>query len=180
MSLNLESKKAVVAAASIALNTAETIVIAAYAGVTVAKMTTIRAEARKAGVYLHVLKNTLARIAVAETKFAPLAEHMSGQLVYSISDDPVAAAKIIGDFAKANDKVKIVAGMYNEKMLDAVGVKHLAAIPSRNELLAMVMGTIQQVPAGFVRVVAAIRDKKASVTLAQDHPATQDHPVDLA
>ena len=160
MSLNLESKKAVVAQVAEALSSAETIVIAQYSGVTVAKMTTIRAEARKAGVYLHVLKNTLAKKAVADTKFAPLADLMVGQLVYSVSDDPVAAAKIISDFAKANDKVKIIAGMYNEKMLDVDGVKQLANIPSRNELLAMVLGVMQQIPAGFVRLVAAIKDKK--------------------
>ena len=132
MSLNLQNKKAVVAQVSETLSTAQTIVIAEYAGVTVESMTAIRAQARKANVFLHVVKNTLARI----------------------------ATKIISDFTKANDKVKIVAGMYNEQMLDVAGVKQLASIPSRDELLAMAMGVMQQVPAGFVRVVAALRDKK--------------------
>ncbi|MBP7781960.1 MAG: 50S ribosomal protein L10 [Burkholderiales bacterium] len=160
MSLNLQNKKAVVAQVSETLSTAQTIVIAEYAGVTVESMTVIRAQARKANVFLHVVKNTLARIATEGTKFAPLADQMVGQLIYAVSDDPIAAAKIISDFVKANSKVKIVAGMYNDQMLDAAGVKQLAAMPSRDELLAMAMGVMQQVPAGFVRVVAALRDKK--------------------
>ncbi|RTK98666.1 MAG: 50S ribosomal protein L10 [Proteobacteria bacterium] len=160
MSLNLESKKVVVAQVSETISAAQTIVIAEYAGVTVEAMTAIRKEARAKGVYLHVIKNTLARKAVEGTKFAPLAEQMSGQLIYSVSEDPVAAAKIISDFAKANAKVNIVAGMYNEQLLDVAGVKQLASIPSRDELLAMVMGVMQQIPASFVRAVAALKDKK--------------------
>ncbi len=160
MSLNIESKKAVVAEVAEALKSAQTLVVAKYAGVTVAKMTAIRKEARNSNVYLHVVKNTLVRKAVEGTKFAPLADQMSGPLVYSVSEDPVAAAKIINEFAKENQAVKIVAGMYNEKLLDVAGVKQLASIPSRNELLAMVMGVMQQIPAGFVRCLAAIKDKK--------------------
>jgi len=160
LSLNLESKKAVVAEVSETLKTAQTVVIAAYQGVTVDKMTAIRANARKAGVYLHVLKNTLARIAVEGTKFAPLADKMSGPLVYAVSTDPIAAAKVINDFAKDNEAVKIVAGMYNEQLLDVSGVKHLASIPSREELLSLIMGVMQQIPAGFVRCVAAIKEQK--------------------
>lgn len=158
--MNLESKKVVVAQVSETISAAQTIVIAEYAGVTVEAMTAIRKEARAKGVYLHVIKNTLARKAVEGTKFAPLAEQMSGQLIYSVSEDPVAAAKIISDFAKANAKVNIVAGMYNEQLLDVAGVKQLASIPSRDELLAMVMGVMQQIPASFVRAVAALKDKK--------------------
>mgnify|MGYP001806379569 CR=1 FL=1 len=160
MSLNLESKKAVVAEVAETLTNAQTVVIAEYAGVTVETMTSIRAQARQAGVFLHVVKNTLARKAVEGTKFAPLAEKMTGQLIYSISDDPIAAAKIISEFSKANGKVNIIAGMYNEKLLDVAGVKQLASIPSRDELLAMVMGVMQQIPASFVRLVAALKDKK--------------------
>ena len=160
MSLNLESKKAVVQSVIETLKDAQTIVIAQYQGVTVDKMTTVRREARKANVYLHVLKNTLARKAVVGTSFEVLAEQMSGPLVYAVSADPVAAAKVMADFAKANEKVKIVAGMFNDKLLNEAGVKQLAATPSRDELLAMMMGVMQQIPAGFVRVVAAIRDQK--------------------
>lgn len=160
MSLNLESKKAVVADVIKVLKDAQTVVVAQYQGVTVDNMTLVRREARKAGVYLHVLKNTLARKAVAGSVFEPLAEKMSGPLVYAISADPVAAAKVIQDFAKANDAVKVVAGMYNDKLLDVAGVKQLASIPSRDELLSMLLGVMQQVPASFARVVAAIRDQK--------------------
>ena len=77
-----------------------------------------------------------------------------------MSKDPVAAAKIINDFAKENDAVKIVAGMFNDKLLSVAEVKQLASTPSRDELLSMVMGVMMQVPASFVRVVAAIRDQK--------------------
>ncbi len=162
MSLSLDSKKAIVAEVSNVLTNAQTVVIAQYQGVAVASMTTVRASARKSKVYLHVLKNTLARRAVTGTKFAPLSEKMTGQLVYSISDDPIAAAKVIHQFAKENGAVKIIAGMYNEQLLDETAVKTLASIPSRDELLAMVMSAIQQVPAKFVRCLAAIRDQKAA------------------
>ncbi len=160
MGLNLEIKQAVVADVAKALKSAQTVVIAQYQGVTVDKLTTVRKEARNAGVYLHVLKNTLARKAVAGTVFEPLAEKMTGPLIYSASEDPIAAAKIVHDFAKGNDKVKIIAGMFNEKLLDEAAVKQLASTPSRNELLSMVLGTMMQIPASFVRVVAAIRDQK--------------------
>lgn len=160
MSLNRESKQAVVASVADTLNTAQTVVIAEYQGVSVAQMTELRSNARKANVSLRVLKNTLARIAVKDTKFAPLADKMSGQLVYAMSDDAIAAAKIVNEFAKSNDVLKIVAGQYNEQLLDVAAVKKLASIPGRNELLAQVMGVMQQVPASFVRAVAAIRDQK--------------------
>lgn len=160
MSLNLENKKVVVAQISEILKPAQTIVIAEYAGVTVSAMTSIRKQAREANVYLHVVKNTLASLAVADTKFSPLAKQMTGQLIYSISEDPIAAAKIINEFAKANDKVKIRAGMYNDKLLDVNGVKQLAQIPSRNELLSMVMGVMKEIPTSFVRCVAAIQAKQ--------------------
>lgn len=160
MSLNRESKQAVVQSVVETLKDAQTMVIAQYQGVTVESMTAIRKEARKSDVYLHVLKNTLARISVKGTKFEPLAEQMTGPLVYAVSSDPIAAAKIVAKFAKENDKVKVIAGMFNESLLDEAQVKQLAATPSREELLAMMLGVMQQIPAGFVRAVAAIRDQK--------------------
>lgn len=160
MSLNLESKKTVVANVASTLKSAQTVVLAEYQGVTVSQMTVLRANARKSNVYLHVVKNTLARIAVQDTQFASLADKMSGQLVYAISDDAIAAAKVINDFAKDNNAMKIVAGQYNEQLLDVAGVKQLASIPSREELLAKVMGVMMEIPASFVRVIAAIRDQK--------------------
>ncbi|MDQ5919996.1 MAG: large subunit ribosomal protein [Pseudomonadota bacterium] len=160
MSLNLESKKTIVADVNKVLQNAATVVIAEYQGVTVDGMTSIRKQARQSDVYLHVLKNTLARKAVSGTVFEPLADKMSGPLVYGISTDPIAAAKIINEFAKTNNSVKIVGGMFNDKLLDEAGVKQLASIPGRNELLSMLLGVMQQIPASFARVVAAIRDQK--------------------
>lgn len=160
MGLNLESKKAVVTDVKNALNGAETMVIAKYSGVPVEAMTSVRKMARKNDVYLHVVKNTLVKRAVAGTQFEGLADKMSGQLIYSISKDPVASAKVINDFSKENEAVKIVAGMYNNNLLDATGVKKLASIPSRNELLSMVLGVMQQIPASFLRVLVAIKEQK--------------------
>jgi len=163
LSLNLENKKAVVAEVQSAIKGAETMVIAEYSGVTVEKLTTVRKRARESDVYLHVVKNTLARRAVQGTSFEILADKMKGQLIYSSSKDPVAAAKILNDFSKENEAVKLIAGAYNGALLDVAGVKKLASIPSKPELLAQVMGVMQQVPASFVRAVAAVRDQKEQV-----------------
>lgn len=163
MSLNLKAKQAVVTGVKKALDGAQTVVIAQYSGVAVDSMTSVRKMARSSDVYLHVIKNTLAKRAVDGTEFAELSTKMKGQLLYSISKDPIAAAKIVQDFARDNEAVKVVAGMYNGGLLDAAGVKKLASIPSRNELLAMLMGVMQQVPAGLLRVLVAIKEQKAAV-----------------
>ena len=113
MSLNIEDKKAVVVEIAAEVAKAETIVVAEYRGIQVASMTKLRAKAREQGVYLRVLKNTLARRAVAGTPFAGLADQMVGPLVYGISADPVAAAKVLFDFSKADDKIVIKAGSYD-------------------------------------------------------------------
>lgn len=160
MSLNLDGKKAIISQVSEALSAAQTIVIAEYHGVTVADMTQVRASARQANVYLHVLKNTLVRKAVSGTQFAPLAASMSGPLIYSISEDPIAAAKIINDFATKSAALKIIGGMYNDQLLDVAGVKQLANTPSRPELLAQVAGVMNEVIASVVRCVGAIADSK--------------------
>ena len=162
MSANLENKKQVVTQINQTISGATTVVLAQYQSVTVSQMTHVRSNARKANVYLHVLKNTLARRAVKGTTFEPLADKMSGPLIYSISADPVAAAKIIYDFAKTNEAVKIVAGMMGSKMLDAAAINKLAIIPSRVELLSTLLGMMKQIPAQLVRTLAAIRDQKAA------------------
>ncbi|MFZ2407389.1 MAG: 50S ribosomal protein L10, partial [Methylobacter sp.] len=118
MSLNLQEKQAVVAEVSAQVAQAQTIVLAEYRGITVSDITKLRANARKSGVYFHVLKNTLVRRAVQGTQFESLAEKMVGPLVYSISADAVAAAKVVYDFAKTNDKLVVKAGSYNGKVLD--------------------------------------------------------------
>ena len=160
MSLNIEDKKAVVVEIAAEVAKAETIVVAEYRGIQVASMTKLRAKAREQGVYLRVLKNTLARRAVAGTPFAGLADQMVGPLVYGISADPVAAAKVLFDFSKADDKIVIKAGSYDGKVLDAAGVSQLASIPSREELLSKLAYVMQAPVAGMARAFAALAEKK--------------------
>ena len=160
MGLNLDDKKAVVAEVSAKVASAQTIVLAAYSGIAVGDLTRLRAQARQSGVYLRVVKNTLVRRAVADTPFAPLAEQMTGPLIYSISEDPVAAAKVLSDFAKTNDKLVLKAGCYGGKVLDKAGVQALASIPSREELLARLLGVMQAPVSGFARALAALAEQR--------------------
>lgn len=156
MGLNLEEKKAVVAEVSEQVASAQTIVVAQYSGIEVAHLTKLRAQARKSGVYLRVLKNTLVRRAVQGSDFSALAEQMTGPLIYSISKDPVAAAKVLNDFAKTNDKLILKAGCYSGKLLDKAGVQSLASIPSREELLAKLLGIMQAPVSGFAVALGAL------------------------
>lgn len=160
MSLNLNDKKAVVAEVAAKVATAQTIVVAEYRGIQVGHLTALRAKARDQGVYLRVLKNTLARRAVEGTAFADIASELTGPLIYSISDDAVAAAKVIADFAKTNDKLVLKAGNFAGKSLDKAAVTALANIPSREVLLAQVLGMMQAPVAGFARGLAALAAKK--------------------
>ncbi|MDF7675363.1 50S ribosomal protein L10 [Neisseriaceae bacterium ESL0693] len=161
MSLNIETKQAAVAEIAAAVANAQTMVIAEYRGVSVASMTELRANARKAGVYLHVLKNTLARRAVEGTTFADLADQMVGPLVYAVSEDPVAAAKVLHQFSKKDEKIVLKAGSYNGDVLDVAQVSELASIPSQEELLAKLLGIMQAPVSGFARALAALSEKKA-------------------
>ena len=171
MSLNLEGKKEVVAEFSARLANAQAIVLAEYRGLPVEKITQLRAKARASGVYLRVLKNTLARRAVQGTPFEKLADQMVGPLAYGVSDDPVSAAKLLHAYAKENDKLVIKGGAIPGQVMNAKEVGSLAALPSREELIAKLMGTMQapvttfvqtlnQVPSKFVRTLAAVRDQK--------------------
>ena len=160
MGLNLEEKKAVVAEVSAQVAKAQTIVVAEYSGIEVVHLTRLRAQARKSGVYLRVLKNTLVRRAVAESSFSVLAEEMTGPLIYCISADPVAAAKVLNDFAKTNDKLILRAGSYAGKVLDKAGVQALASIPSREELLAKLLGIMQAPVTGFACALAALAKQR--------------------
>lgn len=160
MSLNLNDKMAVVAEVSAKVASAQTVVLAEYRGIQVGHMTQLRAKARSEGVYLRVLKNTLARRAVEGTAFAGLASEMTGPLIYSISDDAVAAAKVISDFAKTNDKLVIKAGNYAGNTLDKAGVTALANIPSREVLLSQLLGVMQAPVSAFARGLAALAAKK--------------------
>ena len=171
MGLNLEQKQAVVAEVAAQLANAQAVIVAEYRGLDVARVTQLRAKARKSGVYLRVLKNTLARRAVKGTPFESLSDQMVGPLMYGISPDPVAGAKVIADFARENELFVIKGGaMPNTRMSDK-DVKALAMLPSREELLAKLMGTMQapvaklvrtmnEVPGKFVRTLAAYRDQK--------------------
>ncbi len=163
MSLNLNDKKAVVAEVSAQVANAQTIVVAEYRGIQVGHLTQLRANARAQGVYLRVLKNTLARRAVEGTPFASLASEMTGPLIYSISTDAVAAAKVINDFAKSNDKLVVKAGNYAGKSLDKAGIAALANIPSREVLLAQLLGVMQAPVSGFARALAALAAKNGEV-----------------
>jgi large subunit ribosomal protein L10 len=163
LALNLQEKQAVVAEVSAQVAQAQTIVLAEYRGITVVDVTGLRAEARKSGVYFHVLKNTLARRAVQGTPFEALAEKMAGPLMYSISADPVAAAKVVHEFAKTNEKLVVKAGAYNGKVLDAAGVNALATVPSKEVLLAQLCGLLQSPVSGLARVLAAVSGEKAAV-----------------
>ena len=162
MSLNIETKKAAVEEINAAIASAQTMVIAEYRGISVASMTELRANARKEGVYLRVLKNTLARRAVEGTSFAGLADQMVGPLVYATSEDAVAAAKVLHQFAKKDDKIVIKAGSYNGNVLDVAQVTELASIPSREELLSKLLFVMQSPVSGFARALAALAEKKES------------------
>ncbi|HJW01820.1 MAG TPA: 50S ribosomal protein L10 [Azospira sp.] len=160
MGLNLNDKKAVVAEVSAQVAKAQTIVVAEYRGIEVAHLTLLRKKARESGVYLRVLKNTLVRRAVAGTQFAGLAEQMVGPLIYSVSADPVAAAKVLNDFAKTNDKLVLKAGCYAGNVLDKSGVQALASIPSREELLAKLLGVMKAPVSGFAVALGALAKQR--------------------
>ncbi|MCL1824991.1 MAG: 50S ribosomal protein L10 [Betaproteobacteria bacterium] len=160
MGLDLENKKAVVAEVSAQVANAQTIAVAEYRGIAVGDLTVLRAKARASGVYLRVLKNTLVRRALADTPFADLAAQLTGPLIYGISEDPVAAAKVLNDFAKGNDKLVMRAGAYAGKVLDKAGVQALASIPGREELLARLLGVMQAPVSGFAVVLAALAKQR--------------------
>jgi large subunit ribosomal protein L10 len=171
LSLNLEQKQAVVAEVSAQLVNAQAVILAEYRSIPVQDMTSLRKKARNSGVYLRVLKNTLARRAVAETPFKGLSEKMVGPLAYGISSDPVAVAKVLQEFAKENEKFVIKGGAMPNVVMSPRDVADLAKMPSRQELLAKLLGTMQapiakfvrtlnEVPGKFVRTVAAVKDQK--------------------
>lgn len=171
MSLNLSEKQSVVAEVAKEVAGAKAIVMAENRGLPVAAMTQLRAKARASGVYFRVVKNTLVRRAVVDTPFAKLSDRMVGPLAYGIGRDPVAVAKVLNDFAKVNEKFVIAGGAMPGQVMSAQEIAELAALPSREELLARLVGTMQapiaklvrtmnEVPGKFVRALAAVRDAK--------------------
>jgi large subunit ribosomal protein L10 len=167
----LEQKKAVVAEISAQLAGAQAVIVAEYRGVEVGAVTALRAKARKSGLYLRVLKNTLARRAVKGTPFEKLSEQMAGPLMYGIAQDPVAGAKVLQEFAKEHELLVIKGGALPGSLMSVKDVKALASLPSREELLAKLLGTMQapiarlvrtlnEVPGRFVRTLASVRDAR--------------------
>ena len=166
MSLNRSEKQAVIDEVNGVAAKAQTLVIAEYRGITVADTTKLRSAARSNGVSLSVLKNTLARRAVAGSAFDVVADQMTGPLIYGFSVDAVAAAKVVADFAKTNDKLVIRAGAFAGKALDVNGVKQLANIPSKEVLLAQLVGLLQSPISRTARVLAAVAGKKGEAVAA--------------
>lgn len=162
MSLNRSEKEAVIAEVTSLAAKAQTLVIAEYRGITVADMTKLRNEARSKSVTLSVLKNTLARRAVAGSGFEIVADQMTGPLIYGFSEDAVAAAKVLADFAKTNDKLVIRGGAFSGKSLDVNGVKQLANIPSKEVLLAQLLGLMQSPISRTARVLAALAEQRGA------------------
>jgi large subunit ribosomal protein L10 len=150
---------------------AKAIVVAEYRGLDVESVTRLRRQARGQGVQLRVLKNTLARRAMTGTPFAGLSDHLVGPLMYGMGPDPIAVAKVLSSFAKDNDRLVVKAGAMADFVMDDKAVKALATMPSREELLAKLMATMQapvaqfvrtlnEVPARLVRTLAAVRDAR--------------------
>jgi large subunit ribosomal protein L10 len=160
LSLNRSEKEAVISEVTSLAAKAQTLVIAEYRGITVADMTKLRTTARDSGVTLSVLKNTLARRAVAGSGFEVVSDQMTGPLIYSFSVDAVAAAKVVSEFAKTNDKLVIRGGAYGGKALDVNGVKQLASIPSKEVLLAQLLGLMQSPISRTARVLAALAEQR--------------------
>ena len=167
MSLNRSEKEAVVTDVTSLAAKAQTLVIAEYRGITVADMTKLRNDARSKGVSLSVLKNTLARRAVAGSAFEIVSDQMTGPLIYGFSEDAVAAAKVVADFAKTNDKLVIRGGAFGGKALDVNGVKQLANIPSKEVLLAQLLGLMLSPISRTARVLAALSEKRGAGAVAE-------------
>ena len=171
MGLNLEQKQAVVSEVVAQLGKAQAVIVAEYRGLDVGAVTDLRTKARKSGMYLRVLKNTLALRAVKGTPFEKLSDQMAGPLMYGIAQDPVAGAKVLAAFAKDHEQFVIRGGAMPNVLMSVKDVKSLATMPSREELLAKLVGTMQapiaklvrtmnEVPGKFVRTLAAVRDAK--------------------
>ena len=160
MSLNRNEKAVVVSDVAAQAAKSQTLALAEYRGLTVEALNKLRVDARAKGVYLHVLKNTLARRAVAGTPFEAAAESMVGPLIYGFSEDAVAAAKVIADFAKTNDKLVIKGGAYGGKALDVNALKALASVPSKEVLLSQVAGLLKSPVQRTAAVLAALAQQR--------------------
>ena len=174
MPLNLEDKRALVAEVNAVAAHAQSVVAAEYRGLTVGQMTELRAKARAQGVYMRVVKNTLARKALAGTTFEPIGPSLKGPLVLAFSrHDPGAAARVVKDFAKANDKLVATLVSLGGQVLPGKDLEKVASLPTREQALALLMGvlkapiqklvsTLAEPQAKLVRTLAAVRALKAA------------------
>ncbi len=160
MALNLEQKKAVVAEVSEKAQTALAAVAAEYRGITVEDMTELRVKARAEGVYLKVAKNTLVRRAVEGTDFECISDELTGPLLFAFSmDDPGSAARVVKEFSKTNDKLITKLVTVGGELLDASALDRLASMPTRDQALAILMGTMKAPIEKLVRTLAAPHTK---------------------
>ncbi len=166
MSLNRSEKEAVITEVTELAKKAQTLVIAEYRGITVADMTKLRIDARSKNVSLSVLKNTLARRAVAGSAFEVASEQMTGPLIYGFSEDAVGAAKVLADFAKTNEKLVLRSGVFAGKTLDVNGIKQLANIPSKEVLLAQLCCLLMSPMSRTAVVLGALAAKKEGAAAA--------------
>jgi large subunit ribosomal protein L10 len=165
--LNLEQKKAIVAEVADVAASAQAAIAAEYRGLSVAEMTALRASARKEGVYLRIVRNTLARRAVEGTDYACLQEVLVGPIVLAFSrEDPASAARLIRDFTKEHEKLVVKAVALGGRLMDAAELKRLADMPTREQAIAMLMGVMQAPATKFVRTLAEPANKLARVLAA--------------
>lgn len=174
MALNVEQKQAVVAEVAEVAANAYSAIAAEYQGITVDEITALRVEARKNGVYLRVVKNSLAKLAFKDTEFECMSDTLVGPLVLAFSqEEPGAGARLLKDFAKENDKLVVKSIGFGGQLLDASELGRLASMPTRDQAIAMLMSvmrapveklarTLNEVPGKLVRTVAAVKDSKAA------------------
>jgi len=172
MALNLSQKKEVVAELAEVAAKAHSLVAAEYAGTTVEQMTAMRKKARESGVFLKVVKNTLASRAVAGTEFEVVKDALVGPLLYAFStEEPGAAGRLIKEFAKGNDKLKAKVVSVDGKLLQNAHVDVLASLPTRDEALAMLARVLAEPAAMFARAVKAVADQQGGGEVAAEAPA---------
>jgi len=174
MALNLSQKKEVVAELSAVAARAHSLIAAEYAGTTVAQMTAMRKQARETGVFLKVVKNTLALRAVQGTDFACAQDQLTGPLLYAFSlEEPGAAGRLIKEASKGNDKLKAKTVVMGGEVFPATHVDVLAALPTRDQALSMLARVLLEPVAMFARAVQAVADKQSegSQNAAESEPA---------
>ena len=174
MALNLSQKQEVVAELADVASKAHSLVAAEYAGITVSQMTAMRKKARESGVYLKVVKNTLASRAVVGTEFEVVKDALTGPLLYAFStEEPGAAGRLIKEFAKGNDKLKARIVSVEGKLLPAAHVEVLASLPTREQALAMLARVLAEPASMFARAVKAVADKQGGGEASAEAPAAE-------